>query len=43
MAGSVMTFTEVTHGSVKKIKAAWTSDDTTGAKGLEIHIGMRKP
>jgi len=31
MAGSVMTFTEVTHGSVKKIKAVWTSDDTTGA------------
>lgn len=31
MAGSAMTFTEITHGTVKKIKAAWTSDDTTGA------------
>lgn len=31
MAGSAMTFTEAIHGSVKKIKAAWTSDDTTGA------------
>jgi hypothetical protein len=31
MAGSVMTFTETRHGSVKRIKAAWTSDDTTGA------------
>src|SRR5574343_1067336 len=31
MAGSAMTFTEVTHGSVKKIKCAWTSDDATGA------------
>lgn len=31
MAGSAMTFTEVTGGSVKRIKAAWTSDDTTGA------------
>lgn len=31
MAGSSMTFTEITIGSVKKIKAAWVSDDTTGA------------
>jgi hypothetical protein len=31
MAGSVMTFTEITHGTVKKIKAAWTSDSGTGA------------
>jgi len=30
-AGSAMTFTEVTHGTVKKVKVAWTSDDTTGA------------
>lgn len=30
MAGSEMVFTEVTHGSVRKIKAAWTSDDGTG-------------
>jgi len=31
MAGSAMVFTEIRHSSVKKIKAAWTSDDTTGA------------
>ena len=31
MAGSVMTFTEITHGTIKKIKAAWTSDSATGA------------
>jgi len=31
MAGSAMVFTEITHGTVKKIKAEWTSDDTTGA------------
>ena len=31
MAGSLMTFTEIRHSSVKKIKAEWTSDDTTGA------------
>jgi hypothetical protein len=31
MAGSSMTFTEITHSTVKKIKCAWTSDDTTGA------------
>ena len=31
MAGSVMTFTEITHGTIKKIKAAWTSDSVTGA------------
>ena len=31
MAGSAMVFTEVTHGTVKKIKAAWTSDSVTGA------------
>jgi hypothetical protein len=31
MAGSSMTFTEVAHGTVKKIKAAWVSDDATGA------------
>ena len=31
MAGSAMVFTEITHGTIKKIKAAWTSDDTTGA------------
>jgi hypothetical protein len=31
MAGSVMTFTEITHGTIKKIRAAWTSDDATGA------------
>jgi hypothetical protein len=31
MAGSAMVFTEVTHGTVKKIKVAWTSDSVTGA------------
>ena len=31
MAGSAMVFTEITHGTVKKIKAAWTSDSGTGA------------
>jgi hypothetical protein len=31
MAGSSMTFTEVTFPTVKKIKAEWTSDDTAGA------------
>ena len=31
MAGSAMTFTEITHGTVKKIKAAWTTDSGTGA------------
>ena len=31
MAGSAMTFTETRHGSVKKIKCAWTSDSATGA------------
>ena len=31
MAGSAMVFTETVHGSAKKIVAAWTSDDTTGA------------
>ena len=31
MAGSSITFTEITHGTVKKIKAVWVSDDTTGA------------
>lgn len=31
MAGSVMTLTEITYGTIKKIKAAWTSDDATGA------------
>jgi hypothetical protein len=31
MAGSAMTFTEVTYGTIKKIKAAWVSDDATGA------------
>lgn len=30
MAGSAMVFTEVIHGSVKKIKCAWTSDSATG-------------
>lgn len=30
MAGAVMTFTEVIHTTVKKIKAEWTSDDTLG-------------
>ena len=29
-AGSAITFTEVTHGSVKKVKVAWTSDNVTG-------------
>lgn len=29
-AGSAMTFTETTLGSVKKIKVAWTSDNVTG-------------
>jgi len=38
MAGAVMTFTETTIGSVKKIKAEWTSDDTTGAvSGTTTH------
>jgi hypothetical protein len=31
MAGSSMTFTETTVGTVKKIKAAWVSDSATGA------------
>lgn len=31
MAGSSVTFTEKTHGSVKLVKAAWVSDDATGA------------
>jgi len=31
MAGSAMVFTERTQGSVRKIKCAWTTDDTTGA------------
>ena len=31
MAGSAMVFTEITHGTIKKIKAAWTSDSVTGA------------
>jgi len=31
MANSAMVFTETVHGSAKKIVAAWTSDDTTGA------------
>jgi len=31
MAGALMTFTEITHGTVKKIKAEWLSDDATGA------------
>jgi len=31
MAGSKMTFTEITHGTIKKIKAEWTSDSVTGA------------
>jgi len=31
MAGSSMTFTEITHSTVKKIKAAWVSDSATGA------------
>jgi hypothetical protein len=31
MAGSSVTFTEMTHGSVKCVKAAWVSDDATGA------------
>jgi len=31
MAGSAMVFTEIRHSSVKKIKAAWTSDNGTGA------------
>lgn len=38
MAGSSTTFTEVTHGTVKKIKCAWVSDDTTGAvSGTTTH------
>jgi hypothetical protein len=31
MAGSAMVFTEITHGTIKKVKAAWTSDSVTGA------------
>lgn len=30
MAGSSVTFTEVTHSIVKKIKAVWISDDAAG-------------
>ena len=30
MAGSSMTFTETKHTTVKKIKAAWVSDDAAG-------------
>lgn len=29
-AGSAMTFTETTHGSVKKVVVSWTSDNVTG-------------
>jgi len=31
MAGSSMTFTEITFATVKKIKAVWVSDNATGA------------
>lgn len=31
MAGSSVTFTEITSGSVKKIVAVWVSDSATGA------------
>lgn len=31
MAGSSITFTEIRHTTVKKIKATWVSDDATGA------------
>jgi hypothetical protein len=31
MAGSAMAFSETVHAGVKKIVAAWTSDDATGA------------
>jgi hypothetical protein len=31
MAGSAMVFTETTHTSARKIVAAWTADDATGA------------
>ena len=31
MAGSSMVFTEITYGTIKKIKAVWLSDDFTGA------------
>lgn len=30
MAGSSVTFTETRFGSIKRIKAVWVSDDTTG-------------
>jgi hypothetical protein len=37
MAGSSMTFTETIIGSVKKIKAAWVSDDAAGtASGTTV-------
>jgi len=42
MAGSSMTFTEITHGSVKKIKAEWVSDNAAGtASGTtsEVYSG----
>ena len=31
MAGSAMTFTEITHETVKLIKAEWTADDATAS------------
>ncbi len=39
MAGSSVTFTEIVHRSVKKIKAAWVSDDAAGtASGTTTNV-----
>lgn len=39
MAGSSVTFTETIIGSVKKIKAAWVSDDADGTASGETTYG----
>lgn len=38
MAGSSVTFTETRLGSVKKIKAAWVSDDSDGSASGETEF-----
>jgi hypothetical protein len=39
MAGSSMTFEEITCGSVKKVKVAWVSDDAAGtASGTTTQV-----
>jgi hypothetical protein len=39
MAGSAMVFTETIHTSVRKIVAAWTSDNATGAVSGNVIFG----